>query len=185
MSNVLPDDAELVRRCLAADEEAWARLIDQYAGYVYTLALRGFRFPPQEAEDVLQETFTQVYEHLADYRGSGPLRAWLGAIARNVARQRLRSRSRHPESPLPPEAADAAQQQALEAVEESLLATDALARLEPPCGEMLRRFFVLRQKYAEIAASMGIPEGTVASRIARCLVRLRQILVPPEATGKK
>ena len=170
------NDAELVRRCLAADEEAWASLVERHAGYLYALAVRGFRFSPEEAEEVLQDTFAQVYEHLADYRGTGPLGAWMGAIAKNVARQRLRSRSRHPGSSLPEEAADTAQQQALEAVEESLLVRDVLARLEPPCGEVLRRFFVMDQKYAEIASAMQIPEGTVASRIARCLVRLRQAL---------
>ena len=178
MTGAAPDDADLVRRCLAADEEAWAILVERHAGYLYAVAVRGFRFTPQEAEEVLQDTFTQVYEHLAEYRGTGPFGAWMGAIAKNVARQRLRSLSRHPESALPPEAADNVQQQALEAVEESLLVRDALARLEPPCGEVLRRFFVMDQKYGEIASAMQIAEGTVASRIARCLVRLRQVLRP-------
>lgn len=181
MSGGPSDDVELVRRCLAADEEAWASLVERYADYIYAVAIRGFRFTPEEAEEVLQETFAHVYEHLADYRGTGALRAWLGAIGKNVARQRLRSRSRHPESELPQDAADSAQQQALEAVEESLLVKDALARLEPPCGEVLRRFFVMEQKYAEIASAMQIPEGTVASRIARCLVRLRKALAVPES----
>ncbi len=185
MSDLQPRDTELVKRCLAADEDAWAILIERNAHYVYTLVLRGFRLPPEEAEDVLQETFTQVYEHLADYRSTGPLRAWIGTIARNVARQGLRSRSRHPETSLPLEAADDVQQRALEAVEASVLVMDALAQLEPACGEVLRRFFLLSQKYAEIAAATGIAEGTVASRIARCLIRLRHLLTQAEAHGKK
>lgn len=179
MSGGPSDDAEVVRRCLAGDEEAWTGLVERHAGYLYGLAVRGFRFSSEEAEEVLQDTFAQVYEHLADYRGTGPLGAWMGAIAKNVARQRLRSRSRHPESSLPPEAADSTQQRALEAVEESVLVRDALARLEPPCGEVLRRFFVMDQKYSEIASAMRIPEGTVASRIARCLVQLRRALALP------
>lgn len=185
MSGGQPNDAQLVKRCLAADEEAWAILVERYADYVYALAVRGFRFPPEEAEEVLQETMMQVYEHLWDYRGTGPLRAWIGAIAQNVARQSLRRRSRHPESSLPQEASDAAQQQALEVVEEALLARAALAQLEAPCREILRKFFVLDQKYADIAREMGIAEGTVASRIARCLARLRQVLSRAEPSGKK
>ncbi|HEY6103188.1 MAG TPA: sigma-70 family RNA polymerase sigma factor, partial [bacterium] len=110
----------------------------------------------------------------------GALGAWLRAIAKNIARQRLRTRSRHPESALPPDAVDRAQQQALDAVEETLLVRDALTRLEAPCGEVLRRFFVMEQKYGEIAAAMQIPAGTVASRIARCLVRLRRVMAGPE-----
>lgn len=176
MSSGPAGEAELIRRCLAGDEEAWAGLVQRHAGFLYALAVRGLRFSPQEAEEVLQDTFAQVYEHLSEYRGTGPLAAWMGAIAKNVARQRLRRRSRHPESALPPEAADSAQQQALEAVEASLLVGDALARLESPCEEVLRRFFIMDQKYAEIASAMRIPEGTVASRIARCLVRLRLLL---------
>lgn len=184
MSDGKADDAELVSRCLEADEEAWAILVERYADYVYALAARGFRFPREEAEEVLQETMAQVYEHLRDYRGSGPLRAWIGAIAQNVARQRLRSRSRHPEFSLPHETSDEAQQQALEAVEEAVLARSALAQLEAPCREILNRFFVLNQKYGEIAKEMEIAEGTVGSRIARCLTRLRQILSRTEP-GKK
>lgn len=185
MSDGQPDDAQLVKRCLAADEEAWAILIERYADYVYALAVRGFRFHPEEAEEVLQDTMLHVYEHLGDYQGTGRLRAWIGAIAQNVARQRVRSRSRHPESSLPDDASDAAQQQALEAVEEALLAREALAQLEAPCREILRKFFALDQRYADIAREMGIAEGTVASRIARCLARLRQILSQTEQGGKK
>lgn len=185
MSGDQPNDAELVKRCLAADEQAWAILVERYADYVHALAMRGFHFPPEDAEEVLQETMMQIYEHLGNYRGTGPLRAWIGAIAQNVARQRLRSRSRHPESALPNDTADTAQQRALEAVEEALLARTALAQVEAPCREILNRFFALSQKYAEIAREMGIPEGTVASRIARCLMRLRQILSRTAQSGKK
>lgn len=179
MTDGPPGETDLVRRCLAGDEEAWVGLVERYTGNLYALAVRGFRFSPQEAEEVLQDTFAQVYEHLAEYRGTGPLGAWLGAIAKNVARQHVRTRSRHPESPFPQEAADTVQQQAFEAVEDSLVVSDALARLESPCGEILKRFFVLNQKYTEIAEAMGIPGGTVASRLARCLVRLRLLLTQP------
>lgn len=178
------DDAELIRGCLAGDEDAWAALVERHSGYLYAIAVRGFRFPPEEAEDVLQDTFAQVYEHLAEFRGTGPLGAWMGAIARNVARQRRRSRSRRPEGALPEDAPDAVQQEALEAVEEWSLVYDALSHLEAPCGEVLRRFFVMDQRYGEIAAAMRIPPGTVASRIARCLVRLRQAVATSEEAGR-
>jgi RNA polymerase sigma-70 factor (ECF subfamily) len=170
------DEADLIRRCLARDEDAWAAMVERYAGYLYALAVRGFRFSPQEAEEVIQDTFAQVFEHLNEYRGTGPLAAWMGTIARNVARQRLRTRARHPETILPDEAVDAAQQQALDTIEEALLVREALTRLEPPCDDVLRRFFIMEQKYGEIAAALQVPPGTVASRIARCLVRLRKIV---------
>jgi RNA polymerase sigma-70 factor (ECF subfamily) len=178
-------DSELIRRCLARDEEAWAAMVERYAGYLYALAVRGFRFSPQEAEEVIQDTFAQVFEHLGEYRGTGPLAAWIGTIARNVARQRLRTRARHPETVLPDEAADTAQQRALEAVEAALLVHDALTRLEAPCDDVLRRFFIMEQKYGEIASALQVPPGTVASRIARCLVRLRKIVQDLHAGGEE
>jgi len=170
------DEAELIRRCLARDEEAWAAMVERYAGYLYALAVRGFRFTPQEAEEVMQDTFAQAFEHLREYRGTGPLAAWLGTIARNVARQRLRTRGRHPETLLPDEAPDVAQQQAIETIEDALLIHGALTRLEPSCEDVLRRFFIKEQKYDEIASALQVAPGTVASRIARCLVRLRKIV---------
>lgn len=179
------DDAELIRRCLARDEEAWAAMVERYAGYLYALAVRGFRFTPQEAEEVIQDTFAQVFEHLGEYRGTGPLAAWIGTIARNVARQRLRTRARHPETVLPDEAADSAQQRALDAVEVALLVNDALTRLDGPCDDVLRRFFIMEQKYGEIASALQVPPGTVASRIARCLVRLRKIVQDHHAGGEE
>lgn len=185
MSGREPEEAELVTRCLAADEEAWTTLVERYADYVYGLAVRNFRFPHEEADEVLQETMAQVYEHLRDYRGTGSLRAWIAAIAQNVARQRLRSRSRHPEMPFTVEVTDATQQQALASVEEAVVARAALAQLEEPCREILNRFFALRQRYTEIAREMSIAEGTVASRLARCLARLRKILHGAERSGKK
>jgi RNA polymerase sigma-70 factor (ECF subfamily) len=179
------DDAELVRRCLARDEDAWAVMVERFAGYLYAVAARGFRFTPQEAEEVLQETFAEVFEHLGEYRATGPLAAWMGTIARNVARQRLRTRARHPESALPVEASDAGQQQTLDAIEEALFVHDALARLEPPCDDVLRRFYLMEQKYDEIASALQIPPGTVASRVSRCLVRLRRMIQDFQPGGEE
>jgi RNA polymerase sigma-70 factor (ECF subfamily) len=176
MSGGPAGEAELIRRCLARDEDAWAAMVERYAGYLYALAGRGFRFTPPEAEEVVQDTFAQVFEHLSEYRGTGQLAAWMGTIARNVARQRLRTRARHPEAVLPDDAVDAVQQQALDTIEDALLVNEALTQLESPCDDVLRRFFIMEQKYGEIASALQVPAGTVASRIARCLVRLRKIV---------
>jgi RNA polymerase sigma-70 factor (ECF subfamily) len=169
-------DADLVERCLASDEEAWADLIGRYADYVYAVAIRGFRLSREDAEEVLQDTMLQVYEHLADFRGTGALRAWIGTIAQNASRQRLRGRVRRSESALPDEVIDTAQQQALDAVEEAFQTRSALAQLDAPCRQILEQFFFYNRRYAEIASDLGVPAGTVASRIARCLVRLRRIV---------
>lgn len=177
-SPVEPTDEDLRRRCLAHDEEAWALLVDRYAGYIYAIATRGFGLAPDQAEEVLQETALSMVQHLPDYRGSGPLRAWIGTVAANAARQFLRRRK--PAEALPEgDAADSAQEEALARAEEAFAVQTALQRLPRECRTIITLAFYDRRRYAEIATTLGIPEGTVASRLARCLARLRELLAAP------
>ena len=171
-----PTDEELVRRCLAHDEEAWEILLDRYAGYIYAIAARGFGVNPEQAEDVLQETALSLVQHLEAYRGTGPLRAWIGAIAQNAARQYLRRQKPSAEVAAELDVADASQEMRLAQAEEAHAVHAALERLPPECRDVLTQAFYEERRYAEIAAALGIPEGTVASRIARCLARLRPLL---------
>ncbi len=175
-STVEPADEELVKRCLAHDEEAWVVLLDRYGGYIYAIATRGFRLTPEQAEEVLQETALSLVQHLPDYRGSGSLRAWIAAIAQNASRQYLRRHKSSAEVPAETEIPDAAQERDLAQAEEALTVQTALERLPVECREVLAKAFYEERRYAEIAAALGIPEGTVASRIARCLTRLRGLL---------
>jgi RNA polymerase sigma factor (sigma-70 family) len=63
-------------------------------------------------------------------------------------------------------------------VEEAFVVREALAGLSPTCQDMLDRFFARDQSYKTIADELAIPSGTIASRIARCLARLKQALEP-------
>lgn len=173
-----PTDESLVGRALEQDEEAWDLLLDRYGAYIYAIAVRGFRLKPEEAEDVFQETTLALYQHLPTFRGEGSLRAWIGRIAQNASRAYLRRQGRRLETPSDSgiERADAAQEVALREVEDGLVVREALERLAPECRQVLTRFFYERHKYREIAAALGIPEGTVATRISRCLVQLRVLL---------
>ncbi len=171
-----PSDADLIGRCLEHDEEAWQILLDRYAGYIYAIAVRGFRLTPPQAEEILQETALALVQHLADFRGSGSLRAWIGAIAQNACRQHLRRQRPSAEVPADAETADTSQEMLLAQVEGAFTVREALERLPAECREVLTQAFFEQRRYADIAAALGIPEGTVASRIARCLVRLRGLL---------
>ncbi len=174
----VPSDAWLVERCLAHDEAAWHLLLDQYGHYIYAIAARGFRLSPEEAEEVFQETVLSVFQNLSSFRGSGSLLAWIGRITQNVCRQHLRRRGRHSETPLDLEQPDAGQETALREVETAFVVQNALKQLSPECRDILTQFFYENRRYADIAASLEIAVGTVASRIARCLVRLRAVLGP-------
>jgi RNA polymerase sigma factor (sigma-70 family) len=81
-----------------------------------------------------------------------------------------------------PEGAD----DALERLDEALTVHAALDRLSPECHEILDRFFCRDESYRTIGAELELPSGTIASRIARCLTRLRDVIGPRETEeGRK
>ena len=179
-------DAELVARCRAGDQAAWEALVDRYARYVYAIATRVYRLGPEDAEDVFQEVFTRVFERLDTLRDGEALRPWLAQTTRNCAVDTLRRSGREiPVDELPDES-----DEGLARLDEALTVHAALDRLSPDCHEILDRFFCRDESYRTISADLDLPSGTIASRIARCLVRLRDVLEPgrnppPPPSGEK
>ncbi|MCA9669884.1 MAG: RNA polymerase sigma factor [Myxococcales bacterium] len=96
------DDVELVSRCLSGDEVARSELYRKHASMVHSLAWR-LLGDPNEAEDVLQETFLQAFRSLSRYRGEAPIASWLrGVTVRCVGRyRRTRARRRRESRELP------------------------------------------------------------------------------------
>jgi RNA polymerase sigma-70 factor (ECF subfamily) len=168
-------DAELVRACRVGDPEAWNELVERYSRYVYAIAVRGFRLDDEDAEDVFQDVFTRIYTRLDSLRDDDALRPWIAQLTRRRCLDAVASRGR--QTPVdeelgPEEGAD------LTDVEEAFVVREALAGLSPTCQDMLDRFFARDQSYKTIADELAIPSGTIASRIARCLGRLKQALEP-------
>src|SRR3970282_241849 len=131
---------------------------------------------PEQAEDVLQETALSLVQHVEAYRGTGPLRAWIGAIAQNAARQYLRRQKPSAEAAAEMDVADASRERRLDQVEEAPAVDAAVERLPAECRDVLTQAFYEERRYAEIAAALGIPEGRVASSIPRVLTRLGRSL---------
>jgi RNA polymerase sigma-70 factor (ECF subfamily) len=179
-------DAELVARCRAGDHDAWGELVDRYARYVYAIATRVYRLGPEDAEDVFQEVFARVFERLDTLRDHDALRPWIAQTTRNCAVDALRRSGREVVVDEVPEDVD----EGLDRLDEALTVHAALERLAPDCREILDRFFRRDESYRTISAELELPSGTVASRIARCLTRLRDALdpgrnQPPPASGEK
>ena len=179
-------DAELVLRCRAGDEAAWEALVDRYARYVYAIAARVYRLGQEDAEDVFQEVFARVFERLDTLRDDDALRPWIAQTTRNCAVDTLRRSGREIAVEDVPEDID----EGLDRLDEALTVHAALERLAPDCREILDRFFRRDESYRTISADLELPAGTVASRIARCLTRLRDALEegrnqPPAASGEK
>ena len=83
------DDAELVRRALARDPDAFRCIMQRHNRRLYRIARSVLR-DNTDAEDVVQETYVAAFNHLASYRGESRLAAWLSRIAMNEALGRLR-----------------------------------------------------------------------------------------------
>jgi RNA polymerase sigma-70 factor (ECF subfamily) len=170
MSVSLHDEA-LIARAREHDEDAWRVLVDRYTSYIYTIALRAFGISADDAREVVQDSFLGLFAGLSGYRGTGPFRAWVRQIAVNCCLAHIRQR-RNAE-PLDESLSDPAQQEALDRIERGFVLREAVQRLDEPCRQVISRFFFEGQSYREIAAAIAIPEGTVASRLARCLAQLR------------
>ena len=166
-------DAELVQRCRAGDPDAWAELVNRFSRYVYAVCVKGFRLGDEDADDVFQEVFTRVYTRLDTLRDDAAVRPWIAQLTRRLCLDTLASGSREQPADieLTPE-----QERTLEELDEAFDVREALAVLPEPCREILDRFFARDQSYRTISAELDLPSGTIASRIARCLRKLRDEL---------
>jgi RNA polymerase sigma factor (sigma-70 family) len=168
-------DAQLVARCRAGDQAAWNELVERFSRYVYAICVQAFRLAQHDAEDVFQEVFARVYQHLDRLRSDEAIRPWIAQLTRRLCIDRLRAGGR--ESPavdeLPEEGAD---DETLAHLDEAMAVREGLDMIGDPCREILDRFFCRDESYRTIGEAMDIPAGTIASRISRCLAKLRELL---------
>jgi RNA polymerase sigma factor (sigma-70 family) len=182
-------DAALVQRCRAGDETAWRELVDRFSRYVYAIAVQGFRLPQQDAEDVFQEVFARVYERLGSLRDDEAVRPWIAQLTRRLCIDRLRAGSRESDADLD-ELPEMPAEDVLSALEEAFDVHEAMAELPQNCQTILDRFFARDESYRTIGDQLGLPAGTIASRISRCLDKLRDAFdetdgrnLPPAPSG--
>jgi RNA polymerase sigma-70 factor (ECF subfamily) len=166
-------DSELVRACREGDERAWALLVERFSRYVYAIAVQAYRLSAHDAEDVFQEVFARTFEHLARLQSDEAIRPWIGQLTRRLAIDRLRLARRESLGDDSLELIEGQTDQQLEQIELSMAVSSAMERLPEHCQEILDRFFARGQSYHQIAAELEIPMGTIASRISRCLTKLR------------
>ena len=166
-------DGELVALCRAGDEQAWAALVERYSRYVYAIAVQGFRLAEPEAEDVFQDAFSRAFERLESLRDDDAFRPWLAQMTRRLCIDSCRRRR---EEAVEPEVDIEDPSEELDRLDDALAVRDALGRLSGDCREILDRFFTQDESYRTIGEALQLPAGTIASRISRCLGRLREEL---------
>jgi len=185
-----PDIQALLTAARQGDRQAFGGLVKAcYAGVVRVV----YRMYGDEllAEDAAQDAFTRAWQRLGSFNPRQSFRPWLYRIALNAAVDRLRSERRHLRRAaleldalegdrLPPELLSAGQPEDPQRTVESREAAGQVRRAVLDLPEAMRAVLVLREyggmSYAEIAAALGVPQGTVMSRLNAARARLRAAL---------
>jgi RNA polymerase sigma-70 factor (ECF subfamily) len=180
----------LRQRVRAGDHDAFGDLFDAYARSVYNHAYRLTGEWPV-AEDVVSLTFLDAWrlrERLDEEGGS--LRPWLLGIATNVTRNTRRAARRHAAAmarlPREETAGDFADEVAgrLDDADRLDLVRTALAKLRRPEREVLALCVWGGLDYAAAAEALGVPVGTVRSRLSRARTKLAKHMEPPQGSGQ-
>ncbi|MFN8110415.1 MAG: sigma-70 family RNA polymerase sigma factor [Thermoleophilia bacterium] len=163
-----PTDAELLRRVALGDETAFAGLWERYGRAVFG-ACRAVLGDTAAAEDATQEAFTRVWRmaHRFD-PGRGSAAGWLLTVARNSARNA--ARGRRPLEGLPDDLAGPGIDE--QAVSDRFWVQAAMAGLPEDERRMVELAYFRGLSHGQIAASTGVPLGTVKTRIRRALGRM-------------
>ncbi len=185
-------DRALMERIGRRDGEAFDVLFDRYAPEVRR-RIGPLVHDASAAEDLVQEVFLRLWTRAEQWTGQGPLGAWLGRIALNLARNHLRSHRRRRQRPLElpadaPGEDDALQaawmvdpaspppDRAAEAAERQALLASLIDGLPPTQRQVLRMVHQRELQLAEVARELGIPVGTVKSRLHYAIRQLTEQL---------
>jgi RNA polymerase sigma-70 factor (ECF subfamily) len=164
--------SSLVDACRRGDRAAVAVLFEACKDRVYTLALH-LTADPAEAGDITQDVFLRVLRRIAQYRGEARFSTWLYRVVVNVFLDRRRLRRRWAALDLGRLAGRASPDPGPEATLIRGQTRQRVMRAVASLPVKLRLPLVLRYgnglSYAEIAETLGVPEGTVASRLSRAL----------------
>jgi RNA polymerase sigma factor (sigma-70 family) len=166
-------DAQLVARCRAGDHDAWCELVTRFSRYVFAIT-QAFRLREHDAEDVFQDVFARAYERLDSLRNDEAVRPWLAQLTRNLCLDKIRAGSR--EQVVDPELEIEGADESIAELTDAFALHEALAELPEHCREILDRFFARDESYRVIGEALDLPSGTIASRISRCLGKLRDSL---------
>ncbi len=173
-------DTALVARCRSGDDEAWNELVSRFSRYVYAICVQGFRFSSEDAEDVFQDVFTKVYQQLGRLRDDAAFRPWIGQLTRRTCVDHLRSSREDASEEVEPPGVD----DRLGELDDALTVREVMATLPESCQEILDRFFARDESYKTIGEALDLPSGTIASRISRCLEKLKTAMEDPDAAPR-
>jgi RNA polymerase sigma-70 factor (ECF subfamily) len=175
-----PTDLELAQRSAAGEMDAFEELYRRHFRRVYSIALR-MTGSPEEAEDLSQETFTQLYNKIGSFRGDSAFTTWLHRMTVNQVLMHFRRRKSRPEyttteGETPVQIVQGTENQDKMPVIDRMILENAIQKL--PSG--YRSVFVLHDvegyEHTEIAEMLGIAEGTSKSQLHKARLKLRELI---------
>jgi RNA polymerase sigma-70 factor (ECF subfamily) len=185
------DWSQVVRRCMDGDSGAWAELVRTHHRRVYGLCYR-FTGNPTDAEDLTQDVFLKVYSNLASFDTSrGSLQVWIATMTRNLLVDNFRRTRNHRATSSLDDGWESAEElkpidrltangpsphESAARKELAKMVQGALARVSAELREAVILRDLQDMDYKEIAQVLGIPEGTVKSRISRGRAELARLL---------
>jgi RNA polymerase sigma-70 factor (ECF subfamily) len=165
----------VVRAAQAGDTAAFETLVRRHADAVYGHALRFFA-DPQAAEDAVQEVFLKVYRSLGTFQGDSAFPTWLYRVTRNVCLDMFRSGKRRPVPIDPIDIPEKASGDIADPVVAAAALDEAVAALPPEERDAFNAIALFDLDYREAARTLGVPVGTVKSRVFRARRTLAAML---------
>jgi RNA polymerase sigma-70 factor (ECF subfamily) len=168
----------LVARCQAGDVEAFAELYALHSARIFSLAAR-MAGSPETGEDLLQEIFLQAYRKIGGFKGDAAVGTWLYRLALNHCLDFVRSRQSKMEkatSSIDGDDRAPALTARRESPAERIDLERAMQQLPPGCREVFVLHDVEGYEHKEIAAMLGIAEGTSKSQVFKARMKLRALL---------
>lgn len=168
--------------CLRGNQQAWAAVVDKYKNLVYSAPIK-YRMSPQDAADVFQEVWFDLYTELENLRKPGALGGWLISVASHKCFQWKRKRLRVAEQQGSEFEREPAAREMLfpewkEQMDRQQILRDTIAQLPARCQQMVEMLFYHEPPvaYAEVARQLGLAEGSIGFIRGRCLDKLRVVL---------
>lgn len=177
-----PFDPTLVARCLKGNEDAWESIVLSFSGRIFGMSLH-YTGRREEAEDLTQEIFIRIYQKLESFRAeNGSFATWALTLSRNVIIDHFRKTRRFQSHGGTPELekvqisdeATPSPQRKIEQEETSRVLAEVLRALSPETREAVILRDLQGMGYREMVTVLGVPEGTVKSRLNRGRLALAQ-----------
>ncbi len=176
----MADEEKLIKKLRRKDRDALELIIRKYTPYVSVIVYNiiGYSMTKEDVEEVVSDVFISLWKHADSLEeAKGGLRPYLGAIARNSAKNKLRKQTIHSELELCDNMiSNAETEKTIMEKEEKQMLVKAISSLGEPDDEIFMRYYFYDEKIKSISQITGLCLSTVKTKLARGRNKLREII---------